>query len=248
MLKVIVLSKGLDLSKATFSKTDTCIIIGSEDDVLPVKTVEKLLASKVRIEIVQDKNPASVAFMLGKLSEKEKISEVLTDIPEIAALFGKSPAQKKTPSKAAGKVSMEDKSHASEQEQPAPVKTKRKTVAAKEHEVQPTPPKDAMNPPVVASKEEEKLKKAPGKKAKGKEKDLKTYSSSQFKDVTKEKVLGILKKYKFDEKYLEPVMKALSMATDISLDLYVRTQVAVMEDDKDICKNIGEAFKKELVG
>lgn len=242
MLKVIVLDKTLDANKMNISKTDTCVIITTPEGLIPAKIVEKLTSAKVRFEFMESMNPATVAFTLGKLSEKEKISEVITDMPDIMGLFGKASAQKIRTPKAAAKPKQQAKVQDASDK---PTQDKKKKAAGEE--LKKEMPKDAMNPPVSGTGEAKSSPiKSTGRKTKDKKE--KSYTSSTFKDIPEQKVREILKNNKFDEKYLEPVMKALSMATDISLDLYVRTQVAVVEEDKEICKQIGEVFKKELVG
>ena len=95
MVKVLIPNNDMKWENVNISKNDSCIIIANKEDIIPVSIIDKLLAAKVKIEFVENKNAASIAFLLGKISEKEKISEVLTDIPDIANLFGKTPAQKK---------------------------------------------------------------------------------------------------------------------------------------------------------
>lgn len=232
MSKVVILGSKLNLSEISFGKNDDIIVIGEENGLVPMPVVKKLLEGKVRLEIIDKATPTACAFLLGKLSDKEKITDIYTDNAELKALFEGS--MKKPVRASRAKTVKEDAEKAEAKE----VKAKKDNFS------------ESMNPPGMYITKEEIAKK-PAKKARTPktvmpEKETFVPVAKDFKSVKEKDVKKILKDAGYSDKYVAPIMEALAVATDVSLDMYVRTKVALVEEDKEVIIKLGELIKEKL--
>ncbi len=242
MSKVIILTGNVNVTDVSFTKNDDVIIVAGPDSMISVALAKKLQESRVRYEILDNPSVASYAFLLGKLSDKEKITDIYTDNEELKNLFSVSAPKARTKKvKKAEPVAEKMKTEAAI---PAAKKEPQKTVKAQKE-------KDAalekvMNPPVTEAKSGPKEKPARKPRTKEGAASKSPYTTKNYTDVTENDVQKILKKHGYDLKYAAPIMEALKIASDVSLDLYVRTKVALIEENGEITKKLGELMKKEL--
>ena len=246
MRKVLVLSEDVKF-QIKVEKGDAITIIGSKNASIPMGLVSEIANGNVEIVCTEDDSPVRIAFEIGKMVGRgEDIVEVYTDIKEIKALLDTSDQLRKiakakrnarikedsSEKKASNEINEKGVSEPLPEEKTEAPKRLRKTKAVKENEVK------------------EAVEESSGKKTTQK----RTPSASKggyFAHVTDADIESFLKKNDLDEKFKAPLTKALrnNGANDVTIDIMVRTQIALLTEDKDLCVRIGElakeAFKKK---
>ena len=248
MSKVVILNDKLNDSEINISRNDDLIIISGAEGMIPVSLAKRMQENKasVRYEIIDNTSLASYAFLLGKLSDKEKITEIYTDNDELKSLFlGTTPKPKakrvaKTPA-------------------PEPVEEVKTEALAKEAKkavealkpTRKTPKKkvsfeDVMNEPLPELEEAPKVevpKKTKGKKS-GAPKA--TYTMKDYKNIDMKAVKKVLKDNGYDEKYALPILEALQISTDVTLGMNVRMKLSPIESDKELIRKLGDLIEEKF--
>lgn len=244
MAKVIIADK----TKIEIPETkEKLIVIGMKEESIPLELVQKLISNGAEFIYVKNGTVAEYAFEIGRLSVQEMISEIFTGRSELKDLIPSEGKQPKRKNKKTAKLV-----EAEEIEKTAAIVTERKNSSKKEAEgkAKNKEPKKAQKNETDNANTSEKT--ATAKKAEKRSAEKKnmpaTYSSKTFNNVTEKQVEDILKRHKVDLIYKAPIMEALKIASDVTLDLIVRTKVALISEDKETCVKIGEIIKKELVG
>lgn len=107
MVKIIILTNNINLDGMKLNKSDNVIVIGKKDAPIPMEMAQQLFESAAKLEYVEHGTIAEFAFLLGKLSVQETITEVITDIDELKILVGmKKPVKRGR--KAADKTKSDD--------------------------------------------------------------------------------------------------------------------------------------------
>ena len=245
MSKVVILNDKLNDSEINISRNDDLIIISGAEGMIPVSLAKRMQENKanVRYEIVDNTSLAAYAFLLGKLSDKEKITEVYTDNKELKSLFlgsAPKPKAKKAPKAAAPDQEKEIKKETLLKEASEALKPARKAPKKKVFF------EDIMNEPIPVPEEAPKVEVPKKNRAKKSTASKATYTMKDYKSIDMKAVKKVLKDNGYDEKYALPILEALQISTDVTLGMNVRMKLSPIESDKELIRKLGDLIEEKF--
>ena len=219
MPTVIILKNGYMPPKEAFSEKGKTYILTTEKEQVPVflLTVAK---GNLELNFAGEGSDMEYAFSLGKILGTEKTVKVYSDDERLLKLVDEKETTK------------------------AP---RRKRVQEKKVQEETSPESDdafPMNKPEAQAPKEaesEKKERSPRKRKGNIEKEGKALS-----EITEDEIKKLLKKNGYDTKYVPPIMDALKTSkSKMTLDLYVRTKVSMMENEQKVITALGDLIKEE---
>lgn len=240
MIKVVIVTDGVSLDGLKLTKTDNIVVLGKRNASIPMELVSQLFEANARLDYVEDGTVAEFAFALGKLAATEGISQLITNIDDLKVLVDAKKTGKRT-------VSVSGDSG----------RAKRKPRQKKEDTViknlDSNTSDAADKQPEVGKKESTVLANTKPKRTRrtktAKQEDsimpAQTGMTKNFAQITKKDVEKVLTTNGFSLDYVDPILEALQVSSDITLDMIVRTKVAASCDvDTNTCHQLGELIKK----
>ncbi len=219
MSKIIILSEKMSFENLKIADNEDLIIIGKKDGKYPLEFLQFLSKAKEFV-YVDELKPVKIAYELGKLVATNDITDIYTDIEEMKDLYRSSMPKRNT-----RKVREIKKESSREKQASAETKIEKNS--------KPTGEEKKEKSSSAETKEE------------GKEKADKSLKLSTIK---KREIVKLLTDNGYDKKYASPVMEALKMSTsNVAVDILVRTRVALIEEDSEKCRAIGELIKNAFV-
>ncbi len=218
--KVFILKGGYVPPKEAFGDKSKAYIITTEKETIPV-SVLAVVKGDFELVFAGEGSKAEYAFALGKIAAQAGSIKLYTNDEELKKLINSDEPQKTTRKRKA-------------MEQPNAFVVKG------------TLDPSFMNIPDVKTSEKKEETKEPEKKKAAERKSKTKSSSGELPKVSEEEIKKLLKKSGYDEKYVKPVMDAFKLADNrLTIDLFVRTKVSLMENDQKIVVAIGDLIKKE---
>ena len=253
MNKVIVISEGMEYPSIKVEAHDKLIVIGAKDASIPIWLVADMEKWQVEFRCIENGSDIALAYEVGRaVGPDESRCEVYTSIPELKELFAgkaknvKKPRQTKTETKT---DFMNAPEPLAKEDIVKEVMKQKKNLGIK------VEPMDSAKVEIVSESVKKKVNtEKPAVTKKGRPtgtKDKKTAGKNggYFSHVTEADIDKFMKKNGLDEKFKAPIMNVLgsSGANEVTVDIMIRTQVAPLTDDKQLCARIGELVKETFV-